>query len=261
MATTAQQFTSGYKTVNGLQMYYEIHGHGRPLVLIHGGGSTIQTTFGNVLPELARIAKVVAVETQAHGHTADINRPLSFEQDADDVYALLTALNIDNADFLGFSNGGSTVMQVAMRHPGVVRKAVVCSGFFKREGIYPQVWKFIEGGTIDMMPKQLKDAFLAINPDPRALQTMHARDRQRMVDFVDWKEEDIKQIKAETLLLIGDQDIVKPEHAVEMYRLVPNCRLAIIPGAHGEYLGEVTMYKPGSGLMKGFVEVVTEFLK
>src|SRR3982751_5769147 len=114
--------TAGYAPVNGLKMYYEIHGSGKPLVLIHGGGSTIQTTFGKVLPMFAKHHKVIAVELQAHGHTADRDTPESFEQDADDVAALLRYLKIDKADILGFSNGGSTTMQIAMRHPEFVNK-------------------------------------------------------------------------------------------------------------------------------------------
>jgi pimeloyl-ACP methyl ester carboxylesterase len=259
--TLAQQSKNGYETVNGLRMYYEIHGSGHPLVLIHGGGSTIRTTFGRVLPELAKTSMVIAVEMQAHGHTADIGRPLSFEQDADDVQALLKALSIDKADFLGFSNGGSTVLQIAIRHPDLVGKAIVCSSFFRREGIYPQVWNFIEGGTVEEMPNELKEAFLAINPDPKALKVMHDRDRQRMVDFKDWKQEDIKSIKAETLLVIGDEDVVKPEHAVEMYRLIPKCKLLVIPGGHGEYLGEITVRKDSNVQPPIFVKIVNDFLK
>src|SRR5689334_17031450 len=106
-----------YASVNGLKMYYEIHGEGAPLVLIHGGGSTIQTTFGRVLPALAKNHKVIAVELQAHGHTADIDRPLSFEQDADDVAELLKQLHIEKADVFGFSNGASTTLEIAIRHP------------------------------------------------------------------------------------------------------------------------------------------------
>jgi pimeloyl-ACP methyl ester carboxylesterase len=261
MMATAQQIKTGYKTVNGLRMYYEIHGSGYPLILIHGGGSTIGTTFGRILPQLAATSMVIAVEMQAHGHTSDIDRLLSFEQDADDVSALMEALNIDKADLLGFSNGGSTVMQMAIRYQKKVRKAIVCSSFFKRDGIYPQVWDFIEGGTVEIMPKELKEAYLTINPDPKALKVMHDRDRQRMIDFKDWDEKDIKAIQAETLLVIGDKDVVKPEHTIEMYRLIRNCKLLVIPGSHGEYLGEITTYKDTSILPSVFVELVKDFLK
>src|SRR5215467_1494165 len=99
-----------YAAVNGLNLYYEIHGRGRPLVLLHGGGSTIESTFGRILPDLARTHQVIAVELQAHGHTKDIDRPLSFEQDADDVAALLAQLKIEKADIMGFSNGGTTAL-------------------------------------------------------------------------------------------------------------------------------------------------------
>src|SRR6266850_8376781 len=121
--------------VNGLKMYYEMHGTARPLVLIHGGGSTIQTTFGRILRDLARRHRVIAVEMQAHGHTRDIDRPLSFEQDADDVAALLEQLHIDKADFMGFSNGGTTCLQIAIRHPGLVNRLVLASATCKREGM------------------------------------------------------------------------------------------------------------------------------
>lgn len=141
-----------------------------------------------MLPQLATERMIIAVEMQAHGHAIDIDRPLTFEQDADDVYELLKQLDIPKSDFLGFSNGGSTVMQVAIRHPEVARKAIVCSSFFKRDGIYPQVWGFIQSGTIDVMPQKLKEAFLDINPDANALKAMHDRDRQRMLSFKDWNE-------------------------------------------------------------------------
>jgi pimeloyl-ACP methyl ester carboxylesterase len=254
-------FKGGYVKINELQMYYEIHGQGQPLVLLHGGGSTIGTTFGRVISNFAKNRKIIAVELQAHGHTRDIDRPLSFEHDADDVSALLKQLNIEQADFIGFSNGGSIAMQVAIRHPRQVRKLIVCSSFFKREGIYPQVWKFINEGTLDSMPRELKEAFLAINNDKDALKGMHDRDRQRMIDYEDWSDEQIRSINAETLILIGDADVVKPEHAVEMYRLIPKARLAVIPGGHGEYLGEITTYKPNSNKPEFFVELTNEFLK
>jgi len=241
-------------------MYYEIYGQGQPLVLLHGGGSTIGTTFGRVISELAKTRQIIAVELQGHGHTRDIDRPLSFEQDADDVHSLLKELNIEQADFIGFSNGGSTAMQVAIRHPDQVRKLIVCSSFFKREGNYPQVWNFISKGTVDLMPTQLRDAYLAINNDTKALKAMHDRDRQRMMDYKDWSEEQIRSIEAETLLVIGDVDVVKPEHAVEMYRLIPKARLSILPGGHGEYLGEITVHKPTNKQPKFFVELTNEFL-
>ncbi|CAL1517254.1 alpha/beta hydrolase [Chitinophaga sp. MM2321] len=252
--------TSGYATINGLKMYYEIHGKGNPLVLIHGGGSTITTTFGKVLPLFAKSRQVIAVELQAHGHTADIDRPLSFEQDADDVAALLQQLHIKNADFFGFSNGGSTAMQIGIRHPDIVRKLVVASAFYKRDGAYPQLWTFMQQATLDNMPQQLKDAYLRINPDTKGLSAMHDKDRQRVLSFKDWPDSDIRSIKAPTMILIGDQDIVRPEHAVEMYRLLPHGRLAILPGGHGAYIGEITVAEKDSQLRTLTVAMIEAFL-
>ncbi|MEJ7646140.1 MAG: alpha/beta hydrolase [Chryseolinea sp.] len=262
MYNTAAQnnFSSGYAQTKAIEMYYEIRGQGPALVLVHGGGSTIASKRGRVIDGFAKTRKVIAVELQAHGHTKDIARALSFEQDADDVHALLKALNIAQADFIGFSNGGNTVMQIAIRHPAQVKRIAVCSSFFKREGIYPQVWDFISNGTVDSMPQALKDAYLTINNDKNGLKAMHDRDRQRMVDFSDCPVDQLRGIQAETLLVIGDSDIVKPEHAVEMYRLIPAARLAVLPGGHGMYLGEITMHKVESRQPHIFVELVNEFL-
>ena len=116
----------GYAPINSLHMYYEVHGKGAPLVLIHGGGSTIQTSFGRVLHSLAKERQVIAVELQGHGHTPDINRPETFEQDADDVAALLKHLKIENADFFGFSNGGNTAVRYSLYSFYCVSSSFAC---------------------------------------------------------------------------------------------------------------------------------------
>jgi pimeloyl-ACP methyl ester carboxylesterase len=141
---TAPSFESGYSEVNGIKMYYEIYGEGKPLVLIHGGGSTIQTSFSRIIPLLAKNRKVIGVELQAHGRTGDRNTPISFEQDAEDVATLLKNLNVDKADILGFSNGGNTTMQLATRHPEVVNRIIVASAFYKRDGMFPGFWDFMK---------------------------------------------------------------------------------------------------------------------
>ncbi len=127
-----------YANVNGLDIYYEIHGAGRPLVLLHGGLSMIGM-FGQLLPDLAETRQVIAIELQAHGHTADIDRPLSFEQMADDVAALIEHLGLENADVLGYSLGGGVALQAAIRHPDAVHKLVVVSTPCRRDGWYPEV--------------------------------------------------------------------------------------------------------------------------
>ncbi len=248
-----------YTNVNGLKMYYEVHGKGFPLVLIHGGGSTIGTTFGRILPVLSKTHRVIAVEMQAHGHTADIDRPLSFEQDADDVAELLKQLHIDKADIFGFSNGASTTFQIAIRHSHLVNKIIVASTFYKKDGAQTGFWDMMKNATFEGMPQAYKDAFLEINPDTVALHRMYERDVTRMQTFTDIREEDIKSITAPALIICGDNDVVRPEHAVEMYRQMQHAKLAIFPGGHGDFIGELNTLKPGRHEFAA-VQVIESFL-
>src|SRR5262245_33353865 len=121
------ELKGNYVNVNGLKMYYEIHGTGQPLVLLHGAFSAIGTSFGLLLPELAKTRQVIGFEMQAHGHTADIDRPLSLEQMADDTAAALQQLGIEKADFFGYSTGAAIALHVVIRHPEIVRKLVLAS--------------------------------------------------------------------------------------------------------------------------------------
>lgn len=258
--TTAQTECSAYAPVDGLKMYYEIHGSGYPLVLIHGGGSTIYTSFGRILPALARSHQVIAVELQAHGHTNDRDAPETFAQDADDVAELLRQLDVTQADVFGFSNGGQTAMDIYLRHPERVHRLVLASMFYKRDGAPAAFWAGMAKAKFSDMPQLYKDAYLKINPDPAALLNMFKRDSQRMQTFQDWKESDVKSIQAPTLVVVGDRDLVRPEHAVEMYRLLPHARLAIMPGIHGGYMGEALSPDPDSQVPTLFVAMLDEFL-
>lgn len=233
-------YKSGYSDVNGLQMYYEIYSLGKPLVLIHGGGSTIDTSFGRIIPLLAKHRQIIAVELQAHGHTNDRDLPLTFEQDADDVAALLHNLNIPRADFLGFSNGAHAAIEIALRHPGLVNKLILASALYQRDATFPKFWEGFEGASLPIhLPPVLKDAYLKANNDQAGLQNMFDKDVQRMKAFKGWEDEELKRITAPTLLINGTEDIISPEKAVEIYRLIPNCELAILPGKHGAYLGAI----------------------
>ncbi|UIR56758.1 alpha/beta hydrolase [Sphingobacterium sp. SRCM116780] len=243
IVTDSLSFQNGYAEVNGLNMYYEIYGKGKPLVLIHGGGSTIQTSFEKVIPLFAKNRKVIAVELQAHGRTNDRNTDSSFEQDADDIVTLLENLKIDKADFFGFSNGATTTLQIAIRHPQIVNKIILGSVLAKRSGVPEQFWGFMEQATLENMPSQLKEAYTEVSTNPNGLQVMHNRDAKRMVNFKDISDDKIQSIKVPTLIIIGDKDLITPEHAVEIYRQIANAELAIIPGVHGEYMGEITTLK------------------
>lgn len=231
---------AGHAPVNGIQMYYEIHGAGSPLVLIHGGGSTIETSFSKLLPLLAQHYKVIAVELQAHGRTSDRPKPESFTQDADDVAELLKYLHINKASILGFSNGGSTALQVAIRHPQVVNKVVSISGATKRGGLIDGFFKGFDGATLKSMPQPLQDGFLKFNKgNKKGLQTMFEKDVERMKNFHDWPDGDLKKIKAPTLLISSDQDVIKPQHTLELAHIIPHAHAIILPGVHGAFFGEI----------------------
>jgi pimeloyl-ACP methyl ester carboxylesterase len=243
-ATEATQatFKSGYAPVNGLALYYEIHGSGQPLVLLHGAFSAIGTSFGALLPGLARSRQVIALDMQAHGRTADIDRPLSLEQMADDTAAVLQHLGIAQADIFGYSMGAGVALWVALRHPEVVRKLVLASVTFNLSGVHPGLMD----GFADMKPEMMfgspwHDEYLRIAPRPDDFATLFAKKTAMDRNIQDIPPEVIAAIKAPTLLIVGDSDIVRPEHAVEMFRLLgggvagdmaglPNSQLAVLPG-------------------------------
>jgi len=229
----APAYQSGYAPANGLTMYYEVHGSDTrgnpPLVLLHGGGSTIETSFGKILPGLAKDRLVIAVEQQGHGHTADIDRPFTFEQSAKDTVALLRYLKIGKADFMGYSNGGHIALEIALRHPGMVRKLIFESIMVDRDGANPDFWESFKDAKLEDMPAELREAYLRTAPHPEDLPAFFAKSVQRMLNFEGWTSQEVQSINAPTLVVIGDHDIVRPEHAVMMYRLIPNAHLTILP--------------------------------
>jgi pimeloyl-ACP methyl ester carboxylesterase len=249
-----------YAPVNGIKMYYELHGEGNPLVLLHGGGSTIGITFGRILPDLAQNNRVIAVELQAHGHTGDRDTPESFAQDAADVVELLNQLSIPKADIFGFSNGGQTAIEMGIHYPQRVRKLIIASAFYKRKGAPDWFWPGFDNAKLSDMPQIYQDEFLKINNDPAALLNTFNQDVQRMKAFKDWTEDAMRSIKAPALIVQGDQDLSFAEHAVEMHRLLSNSRLAILPGNHGSYMGEIMSLDPENKIPALFVEMVNQFM-
>jgi pimeloyl-ACP methyl ester carboxylesterase len=253
---------SGHAELNGISMYYEIHGRADdvPLVLLHGGGSTIDVTYGRVLPFFAAHRRVIAVEEQGHGRTSDRDAPFTFEGSAEDVAALLRSLHIEQADVMGFSNGASVALQLAIRHPELVRRLVFASSFTKRSGARPEFWDFMAHATFADMPQPLKDAFLRVNPDPQKLRTMHDKDLARMHAFQDVPDVLVRTVRAPTLIVLGDRDIVTPEHCLELTRLIEGARLLILPGGHGDYLGELVMAPRESEAPELTARLIAEFL-
>jgi pimeloyl-ACP methyl ester carboxylesterase len=235
--------SSGYAPVNGLEMYYEIHGTGRPVVLVHGALSAIGTSFGQVLPALAASRQVVAVELQAHGHTADIDRPLTIEQLASDTAALVRHLGIGQADLFGYSLGAAVAFQVALQHPELVRKLVAMSLTYNQDGLHPGLLDGIDNlKPEDLEGSPFQQEYASIAPKPENWPTLIEKNKRLDHDFAGWPAEAVRSLQAPTLLVIGDSDIVRPEHAVEMFRLLgggvmgdvaglPRSQLAILPGS------------------------------
>lgn len=256
----SRKMKSGYADVNGIKMYYEIYGQGMPLVLIHGGGSTIQTSFGRIIPLLAQHRQLICVELQAHGRTSDRNTPLSFEQDADDVAALLKTLGVAQADLFGFSNGGNTALQMAIRHPRLCRKIIAGSVLLKRKGAPPQFWEFMQKGTFEQMPALYKEAFLRVTPDSVKLFHLFQKCKDRVLRLTDVSDEAIRSIRAPVLLINGNADVATPEHVIALSKLIPRCSLAILPGGHGAYIGEITTLLPGPASYTSTVLLIEQFL-
>ena len=253
--------SKGYAPVNNFDLYYEIHGEGKPLVLIHGGGSTIQTSFGIILPMLVKKHKVIAVELQAHGHTKDRDIPESFAQDASDVAALLRYLHMEKADILGFSNGAQTAMQMGISYPQQIDKLVLISAFYKREGAPKGFFDGFPNATLNDMPKVYQDAYMAINNDAEGLQRMFEKDKNRMLHFKGWTDEEIASIQSPSLIIAGDKDVVTAQHLAEMVNTLPHARLMILPGTHGSFIGEAMTPATDSILTELTVAVINDFLR
>src|SRR6266576_1169503 len=235
-----------YADVNGIKLYYEIRGSGKPLVLLHGGLGAIEM-FGPNLPALAKGRQLIAVDLQGHGRTADIDRPLSVELMADDIAALIKYLKLDGADLMGYSLGGGVALQTAIRHPEVVRKLVVVSTPFRRSGFYPEI--LAQQGQVGaaaaeaMKQTPMYPLYAGSAPRPEDWPRLLGKIGDAMKQDFDFSKE-ISGLKATTLIVAADADIFPPAHAVELFGLLgggqrdggwdgsgrPKSRLAILPG-------------------------------
>lgn len=234
-----------YAKVNGVNLYYEIHGTGKPLVLLHGGLGEIGM-FGEVIPLLAKSRQLIGVELQGHGHTADIDRPLSFESMADDVAALVAHLEIKEADVCGYSLGGGVALQTAIRHPDLVRKLILVSTPCKRDGWYPDVLVGMDIINAELgrswVGSPMQQAYARITPQPQNWPILVDKTGQLLRQDYDWSDQ-VKLLKMPVLIVGGDADAIRTKHAVEFFELLgggkrdagwdgsgmSNCRLAILP--------------------------------
>jgi pimeloyl-ACP methyl ester carboxylesterase len=230
---------SGYAPVNGLRMYYEVHGEpgaGRPLVLLHGGLLTIDLSFGDLLPALAAGRRVIAAELQGHGRTADIERDIDLRFMADDVATLLEHLGVDQADVLGFSLGGGVAVQLALDHPERVGRLIPVSVSYASDGFHPEISDPAQYATSTRMPteddfRQMRETYARLAPDPGHFDEFAAKTSQAAGSLKGWTAAELGSITAPTLLVFGDHDFVRLEHAVQVHGLIPGAQLAVLPGA------------------------------
>ena len=248
-----------------LPLYFEWHGKAGgsapALLLIHGGGSTIESNWGRLMPALDSSRRLLAVELQGHGRTGPGRRAASFEGSADGVAALLEELAVGPVDVLGFSNGGQVAMQLAIRHPEAVRRLVVASAPFRRDGMVDGFWDGLAAATYADLPQPYRDADLAVSGDPAHAERMFHLDRELMLTgFTDWPDDLVASITAPTLIVAADQDVIRPEHTVLLASLIPNARTLIVPGNHGDYLGELAAAAGNPGALDRTLPFLVDFL-
>ncbi|MBZ4191700.1 alpha/beta fold hydrolase [Niabella beijingensis] len=240
-ASPAKLTDSGYVEVNGLKMYYEVYGQGKPLVMIHGSFMNIPLTWSQFIPLLAKNRKVIVAEMQGHGRTKDIPRELSYEGMADDVSGLLRHLKVDSADVLGYSMGGGVAFQMAVRHPEQVRRLIVLSGTYAHDGWWPDVEASFATMNADIFKgSAIEKQYDSMGNDPARFPDYIKKVISIDLKPYDWTNE-VKNIKAPLFMVIGDADGVRYEHALELFKAkgggkmgdihgLPKSRLAILPG-------------------------------
>lgn len=235
---TSNNASGSYASVNGLEMYYEVHGSrgnaAHPLVLMHGGLLTLDS-FGPLIPALAKGREVIAVELQGHGRTADTDREYSLPNLSSDVVTLLDHLGVERADLFGFSLGGLTGLQTAISSPDRVGRLISASAQFRPNGYYPEIFDPSAWATSTRMPtqadfEQMRSEYQRVAPHPEQFEAFQAKVGGTVAAFQGWSDEALRAIAAPTLVVIGDHDFVRVEHAAEMQELIPEAQLAVLPG-------------------------------
>jgi len=241
---------TGYAPVRDLRMYYEIHGEGRPTLLLPGAYMTTES-MGPLVSGLAETRQVIAVEPQGHGRTADIDRPLTYEGMADDTAALAGHLGLDQVDVVGFSMGGGIGLQLAIRHPGLVRRAALASASFRYDGMYPELIEMFPSITPDMFAgSPMEEEYKRLAPNPDDFPNLVWKLKELDTTPFDW---DIGGVQAPVLLIVGDSDIIRLEHAVEMIRLLGGGKPGDMTGPGASQLavlpGTTHFMPPGSAVL------------
>ena len=218
--------------INGIDLYYEVRGTGRPLVVLHGGVLNAETCFGAMMPRLAETHQVIAVDLQGHGHTADTDRPVSLANFANDVVGLLDHLGVDRADLFGFSLGSLVATEMAVTYPARVGRLVLASGHIRADGYHPEI--LAPEQTSPLLPTEedfeaMRVAYEAVAPDPGHFFPFLEKMQPVVTGFEGWSDAAIGGITGPTLLIVGDRDFVRLEHAALMLELFPDARLAVLP--------------------------------
>ena len=258
-----------YASVNGLDIYYEMHGRGEPLIVLPGGFMSV-AAMGALVPELAKTRQVIGVELQGHGHTADVDRPMRFETMADDIAALMDHLGLAQADFLGYSLGGGIALRLAIQHPERARKLTLASTAFRRDGWYPETlagMAAINAEAFKATP--IYASYLQTSPKPEAWPDFVGKMRQLLTTDYDWTQE-VAALKAPVLIAVGDADGLRLAHVVEMFGLLgggkkdgdlaglSSSRLAVLP-----FTTHVGWAPPNRGILTRtdlLLPMLTEFL-
>lgn len=233
--TSTTQGKTGYASVNDLDMYYEVQGTGEPLLLLHGQFASTGM-FSKIVPALAQSRRVVAVDQQGHGRTADIDRPLRFAQTADDTAALLRQIGIDACDVYGYSTGGWVALQLAVRHPAMVRKLAVSSTAYDIDGYLPQIRQGLRNPDPDAFPAIVRESYERVAPNPGGWRTLVAKAGEQAGAERGLTAAQLSSIAAPALVMAAENDVIRPEHSRELARLL-RTQLVIIPNSdHSSYV-------------------------
>ena len=241
--------------VNGMQMYYEVSGKGEPLIVLHGAYMNIPN-MGAIIPELAKTHRVYAIELQGHGRTTDIDRPITYQNLADDVAAFMDAVGLKKADVFGYSMGAGAGLQLAIRHPGKVNHLVAASAGYDARGFQPEFTAMIPQMSVEMFPPMLEQEYRKLAPNPNGFRALATKLIQLEKEPLAW-EADVKALKIPVLIIAGDADVVTLEHAVAMFRLLgggmmgdmgkplSTSRIAVLPASsHTAVIDQVNLLHP-----------------